>query len=141
MNSIKIRDTKVRLKVNDDENMIISFDPDDVGFIERYYGLVDFLNKKQNDYITEAQNIDNSDETKEIKTRKGIKLLAKMCKDIKEQFGIVFGEDIINKIFGNSLNQKMFEDFLYGIAPYINKNRAEKLSKYMSDNEEIGIMK
>lgn len=141
MNNIKIRDTKVRLKVNGDENMIISFDPDDVGFIERYYSLVDFLNKKQNNYITEAQNIDNSDETKEIKTRKGIKLLAKMCKDIKEQFGIVFGEDIINKIFGNSLNQKMFEDFLYGIAPYINKNRAEKLSKYMSDNEEIGIMK
>ena len=47
MNNIKIRDTKVRLKVNGDENMIISFDPDDVGFIERYYSLVDFLNKKQ----------------------------------------------------------------------------------------------
>ena len=64
-----------------------------------------------------------------------------MCREIKEQFGIVFGEEIINKIFGDSLNQKMFEDFLYGIAPYINKNRTEKLSKYMSDDEETGVMK
>ena len=130
MDSIKITDRKIRLMINDDESKVIAFDPQDVGFVNRYYGLIDFLNARQEDYSKEAESIDKSECSKEEKNRQVFKLLEKMCNETKEQFDIVFGVGTMDRIFGDSLRLSMFEELLYGIAPYINKTRLEKIEKY-----------
>lgn len=130
MESIKITDNKIRLMINDDESKVISFDPQDVGFVNRYYGLIDFLDARQTDYSKEAEAIDKSECAKEEKNRRAFKLLEKMCKETKEQFDVVFGEGTMGRLFGDSLRLNMFEELLYGIAPYINKARREKIEKY-----------
>lgn len=47
MESIKYNDGKIRLMINDDPDRVITFAPDDVGFVSRYYELVDFIEGKQ----------------------------------------------------------------------------------------------
>lgn len=130
MESIKITDRKIRLMINDDESKIIAFDPQDVGFVNRYYGLIDFLNTKQAEYISEGAAIDESAGSEQEKQRNGLKLLEKMCRETKEQFDVVFGTGTMDRIFGDTLRLDMFEELLYGIAPYINKARQKKLDQY-----------
>lgn len=134
MESIKITDRKIRLMINDDESKIIAFDPQDVGFVNRYYGLIDFLNTKQAEYSSEGAAIDESTDSEQEKQRKGLKLLEKMCRETKEQFDIVFGAGTMDRIFGDTLRLDMFEELLYGIAPYINKARQKKIDQYTHKN-------
>ena len=54
MESIRYNDSAIKLMVNDDPDRVISFDPEDVGFVNRYFDLMDFIEKKQVEYLEKA---------------------------------------------------------------------------------------
>lgn len=142
MQSIKIKDNKIYLCINDDESKVISFDPNDVGFASRYYDFLDSLRDKESEYLCEAKSIDESDCDKNEKTKQIAKLLAHMCEEVKNNLDIVFGVGTMDKIFGDTLRPDMFKDLLIGIAPYINSARDSKVEKYFDDktNGVQGVM-
>ncbi len=39
----------VRIAINDDPARVIEFNPDDVGFVERFYALIDNVEAKENE--------------------------------------------------------------------------------------------
>lgn len=128
MESIRYNDSMIRLMVNDDPDRVIAFDPEDVGFVNRYFELVDFIEKKQEEYLKAAAEIDKLEGNKE---RQGFKLFQTMCEDIKGQIDYVFGEGTSQTVFGNSIRLDMFTQFLNGIVPYIQKARADKMKPYL----------
>ena len=141
MQSININDNKIYLCINDDETKVIAFDPNDVGFVSRYYDFLDYLNRKEAGYLNEAKSIDESNESETEKTKRITKLLANMCNDVKEQLDIVFGRGTMDRIFGDVLRPDMFRELLMGIAPYINAARNSKIKKYCNKDENLqGVM-
>lgn len=133
MENLKYNDGVIRLAINGDENRIISFAPDDIGFMQRYYELIAFLELREQEYINKAKEIDENSKNKNLD---GLKLLREMCEDVKTQIDIVFGEGTSKAVFGNSLRQDMFIQFFDGLAPYINKVRENKIKKYTEQNKK-----
>lgn len=128
MESIRYNDGTIRLMVNDDPDRVISFDPEDVGFVNRYFDLMDFIKNKQGEYTKQAAEIDKMEGDKE---RAGFRLYQTMCEDIKGQIDYVFGAGTSQTVFGNSVRLDMFQQFLNGIVPYIQKARADKMQPYL----------
>lgn len=134
MESLKYNDGKIRLMINDDSSRVIAFAPEDVGFVSRYYELVDFIGKKQAEYIEKAEEIDKCSDNKD---KDGLMLYKTMCEDIKSQIDYVFGEGTSQTVFGDSLRLDMFEQFLAGIVPFIKKARENKVKPYLYNTNGV----
>lgn len=134
MESIKYNDGKIRLMINDDPDRVITFAPDDVGFVSRYYELVDFIDGKQMEYVQKAEEIDKSSD---MKDKDGLKLYKTMCEDIKNQIDYVFGNGTSQAVFEDSLRLDMFEQFLVGIVPYVKKARENKVRPYLLNTNGV----
>lgn len=128
MEKVRYNDGEIRLMVNDDPDRVISFNPEDIGFINRYFELCDFIERKQEEYLKEAAEIDKLEKGRE---RRGFCLYQTMCEDIKGQIDYVFGEGTSKAFFGDSIRLDMFEQFLSGIVLYVQKARADKMRPYL----------
>lgn len=47
----------VRLTVNDDPDRVVEFNPSDVGFVSRFYDLMDNVEAKEGEYNTKLEEI------------------------------------------------------------------------------------
>ena len=47
----------VRIAINDDPARVIEFNPDDVGFVERFYALIDNVEAKENEIKEKLEEI------------------------------------------------------------------------------------
>ena len=135
MAGIKINTGAVRIEIDRDGiKDEISFNPNDVGLVNRYYKLIEFIDRKQKEYIEKAKMIDNSASDK---VKDGLLLLESICIDIKEQIDIVFGAGTSHKVFGDALTLDMFSQFFIGITPYIQGAREDKVKKYIEESQGV----
>ena len=134
MNSISIQTGGISLKINDDDSRVISFNPNDLSFAERYYELLSNADQKIDEYSRREEELDK-DQTVDAygiptNTAARLALLREACDYVKQEIDKVFGAGTSETAFGNAYVLDMFDQFFQGITPYIQKARAGKIAKY-----------
>lgn len=148
-------DVGVKLAINNDQNRIIRFNPEDVGFIQRVYSLVDFYNEREKHYISEYDKLDEDHEVEIFTDDEGnevaiphnaggkIELVNKMCDEMNEKIDEIFGSGTSEilfqgaKAFGDSNETNQYLQFFSGIKPYISTARESKISKYTGKGGKV----
>jgi hypothetical protein len=134
MESIRIETGVKTLMVNDDPTRVISFNPGDVAFAERFYQLLKDFEVKQVEYQKRADELDARQGVDEFgapaNLADGIALMRDICNFLRERIDHLFGTGTSKAAFGDAMSLEMFEQFFAGIMPYIQKARSAKLEKY-----------
>ena len=124
----------VRIAINDDPARVIEFNPDDVGFVERFYALIDNVEAKENEIKEKLEEI-RKDQTESPygmpnSIRREVQLTAEMCRYMREQIDTVFGAGSSQTIFGDVHVPTMFGEFFTLIGPCISSARSGAVKKY-----------
>ena len=124
----------VRIAINDDPARVIECKPDDVGFVERFYALIDNVEAKENEIKEKLEEI-RKDQTESPygmpnSIRREVQLTAEMCRYMREQIDTVFGAGSSQTIFGDVNVPTMFGEFFTLIGPCISSARSGAVKKY-----------
>ncbi|MDD3395570.1 MAG: hypothetical protein PHG19_13175 [Anaerotignum sp.] len=138
MAGIKINTGVIRLEVDcDGVKDEISFNPNDVVFMENIYRLMGELQEKKAEYAEAEGKLDANKGVDEsgfpLNMQEQLNLILDICFYIKGQIDGVFGEGTSKKLFGSANTLDMFEQFFDGITPYIQSARESKLAQYKSN--------
>lgn len=135
----------IKLAVNGDMSKIISFNPDDIGFAERFYNLFSKLDEYQKKYTDKVAQLEENGELDEHglpkNTADRFRTEREMFADLRSEFDIVFGAGTCEKAFGEMNTFDMFSEFLTAITPYVEKSRKSKISKYKKAANGKAVMK
>jgi hypothetical protein len=113
------------ISINDDPNRVISFNPFDVGFAERFYTLVKDFEIKQKEFATRAEMLAG-----ETNLAGSITLMRDACEYMRGQLDSLFGAGTSQTVFGDVLSLDAFAQFFEGITPFIRAARDEKIARY-----------
>lgn len=142
--SIRIDTGEVRLLINDDENRVIAFNPNDISFLEAFFELLEDFEKKEKEFRNEERvlnankNVDGHGLPKNIKGK--IALTRKICRYMREKVDSVFGEGTSDTAFGKANTMDMFSQFFEGVTPFIKSARDDKTSKYLDSASQADMM-
>ncbi len=134
MDSLRLNHSTIRLAVEDDPNRVISFNPADVGFVERFYGLINRLEEKEKEYQARIQQVDETAKDEHglpANFGEQLQIIKDICSDLRAEIDEVFGAGTSQAAFGEINTLGMFEEFFMGITPYIQQARGEKLQKHL----------
>jgi hypothetical protein len=144
MESLHINTGGVRLCINDDPNRVIEFNPQDLAFAERFYGLLGTFEAKEADYQARAKALQQNTKTDSlgIPTNFGdaLALLHETCDFLRGKIDEAFGDGTSQTVFGEANTLDMFEQFFTGITPYVQKVRGQKVQKY-TGKQKPGVLK
>lgn len=142
--NININTGEVRLTVNSDPERVIRFNPQDVGFAERFYGLITEFEGKEKEYRERTGKLAESPELDGYglprNAGEGLRLLREICEYLKGKIDYVFGPGTSQAAFGEAVTLDMFEQFFEGITPLVQTARGEKIGKYTQD-EKRNVLK
>jgi hypothetical protein len=134
MDSLKINTGIKRIMINDDPDNIITFNPSDVAFAERFYSLISEFEGKLAEFKARSEAIDANTEVDindiPVNLQDRLDLMRDACIYIRERIDHLFGDGTSQKVFGDVLNLDCFTQFFEGITPFIQTARSEKLAKY-----------
>lgn len=140
MSNININTGEIRLTINDDENRVITFNPNDLQFVDNLYNLLAELENKEKEYKSREAELDKNTEVNSygipVNLKKKLALLKETCGYMREKIDTVFGEGTSQRAFGSANTLDMFEQFFEGVTPYIQKVRDQKLNKYTKNNKK-----
>ncbi len=132
--SLNINLGGIRLAVNGDENRVISFNPDDIGFAEAFYTLIGKVDDYQDKYTAKAKELDEQTEVDEHGIKKNqpeiFKMYREMCSELRTDIDNIFGVGTSDKCFGSANTLDMFAEFFKAITPFVEKSRHSKIEKY-----------
>lgn len=134
MDSLHIDIGIKHIAINDDLNRVITFNPSDVVFAEKFYNLIGEFETKQVEYSKRFEEIDldNSVDGNGIPVNSGNKLalLREACEFIRGKIDWLFGDGTSQTVFGDAMTLDMFAQFFDGIKPFIEVARTSKIEKY-----------
>ncbi len=140
MQSLRIDTGSIKLAINEDPGRVIEFNPNDIGFVERFYGLISDFEEKEKEYTARIEKLD---ENKEIDSYgiprnlgEGLVILKDICEYMRGRIDHVFGDGTSQKAFGDANTLDMFEQFLDGVTPYIQNARTGKVEKYTGNRAQ-----
>lgn len=132
----------VRLTVNDDPDRVVEFNPSDVGFVSRFYDLMDNVEAKEGEYNAKLEEIQKDTSINSFGApnalKKEIALTAEICDYMREQVDAVFGEGTSRTVFGDMNVPAMFGEFFNEIAPHITAARNKATKKYTGKKDGAG---
>ena len=132
----------VRLTVNDDPDRVVEFNPSDVGFVSRFYDLMDNVEAKEGEYNTKLEEIQKDISINSFGVpnalKKEVALSAEICAYLREQVDMVFGEGTSQIAFGDMKVPAKFGEFFDGIAPHITAARSKATKKYTGKKDGAG---
>jgi hypothetical protein len=134
MDSIQINSGEKRVCINDDQSRVITFNPTDALFVERFYRLLGELDEKMTEYqkrcreIEAIKTVDKNDLPANIGDY--ISLIKETCEYMREKTDHLFGEGTSQTAFGNALSVEAFTQFYEGITPLIAPERRKRIEKY-----------
>lgn len=138
--NLNINTGEIRLTIDGDPNRVISFNPEDIGFVERFYGLISEFEGKAEEYRKKAQEIEKNKETDKYgipkNTDDSIALIREACEYFRHKIDEIFGKGTSNTVFGEINTLEMFVSFFEGITPFIQKARTEKIKKYTGKRKQ-----
>ena len=133
--SLTIDTGEVRLAINDDPNRVISFNPNDVVFAEKFYAFEQEFLEKEDEFRAKAEAIDAETDTDRfgvpLNARDNLDFQKELFAWVREKIDSIFGEGTCQTVFGDTNNLFAFAQFLTAIAPYIQEARTEKVEKYV----------
>lgn len=136
--NLNINTGEIRLTINDDENRVIAFNPNDLEFVNKFYGLIKEFEVKEKEYNEKKALLNQIKETDSfgipINFNYHMELLKETGEFLKVKIDFVFGEGTSKAAFGNANTIDMFEQFFDGITPFIQKTRENKIKKYTQKN-------
>lgn len=139
MDSIRIDSGIKRIAVNGDEKRVIEFNPQDIVFVEKFYGLIKQFEEKEVVFKERSAAISAKEGMDELgiplNTADSIQLALELCNYLREQIDAVFGAGTSQNAFGEARTLEMFEQFFNGIMPFIQGARSEKMGKYLKDKD------
>lgn len=142
--SIRIDTGEVRLLINDDENRVISFNPNDISFLEAFFELLEDFEKKEKEFRNEERVLNANKDVDKLGLPKNIKgkiaLTHKICRYMREKVDYVFGEGTSDTAFGKANTMDMFSQFFDGVTPFIRSARDDKTSKYLASASDADVM-
>lgn len=132
--NININTGEIRLTINDDENRIIAFNPNDLEFVNKFYGLIKDFEVKEKEYNEKKAKLNEVKDTDSfgipVNFDEHMTLLNDTSEFLKAKIDFVFGEGTSKAAFGKANTIDMFEQFFEGITPFIQKTREDKIKKY-----------
>lgn len=139
---LKSLDNIIRLTVNDDPTRVVEFCPDDVGFVNRFYNLMDNVEVKEAEYNAKLEEIQKDTSINSFGVpnalKKEVVLSAETCAYMREQVDMVFGEGTSQTAFGDMNVPAMFGEFFDEIAPHITAARNKATKKYTGKKAGAG---
>lgn len=143
MNQIKIDTGLIEIPIVRDGADVgsISFNPNDVSFVSRFYELIGVLEKKEREIKLKQTAIekDQSVDKYGIPTNafKKIKLNDELCDFMNAEFDKVFGQGTCSVLFGNTKNPNLYYVFIDQLLPLVKSVRETKLSSYLGEKSEV----
>lgn len=133
--SLKITGRMLRIAVNDDPDRVISFDPADAMFAERFYSIYREFDGKRAELERRSVELDEGStqlDENGIPTNvsEGLAFIREICDFMRNRIDYVFGAGTSQKAFGDSYNIESIVQFFDGMTPFVQKARSEKLLKY-----------
>lgn len=145
MQSLHIDTGEIRLCVNDDPNRVISFNPTDISFAERFYGLLSEFEVKEKEYRQKAEALQENTEMGAFDIPKNfgsaLALLRETSAFLREKVDEVFGAGTSQAAFGDANTLDMFEQFFEGITPFVQKAREKQVGKYTAPVSYRNVLK
>lgn len=145
MQSLHINTGEIRLCVNDDPGRVIVFNPTDISFAERFYGLLSEFEEKEKEYQRKVEALQKNTETDNLGIPKNfgpaLVLLRETCGFLREKIDDVFGAGTSQAAFGDANTLDMFEQFFEGITPFVQKAREKQVSKYTTPTSYRNVLK
>lgn len=142
--NLRIDTGEITLTINDDENRVISFNPNDIEFANNFYNLIKEFEVKEKEYSIKKALLQQSKETDKfgipLNFNDHILLFQETSEFLKEKIDSVFGAGTSATVFGKSNTVDMFRQFFEGIAPIIQKTREDKIKKYTQQHDR-NVMK
>jgi hypothetical protein len=133
MNNLTIDTGAVQLTINNDPNRVITFNPSDVVFAERFYALMQDFSVKQAEFQARTNELASRDDL-----AGNIALMRDACEYLRGQVDGLFGAGTSQMVFGDVLSLDAFAQLFEGLTPFIRAARDEKITKYtMKPSERV----
>ena len=134
MKKITIDAGLLKIEINDDPDRIISFNPLDTLFAEKFYRLIDIFEKKDAEYKKRMAKLDKEKEKDKhglpINVAEGLALMRELSEFCRENIDELFGEGTSQIVFEDARNLEMIEQFFNAVVPLIKKARQDQVKKY-----------
>ena len=141
MESIRI-DSGLRIAINDDPARVITFDPNDMLFIEKFYRLYGELQRMRDEYQAKAvqitENMEKDENGVPIDTGPMFALANESFQELRQQIDHVFGEGTSQTAFGDRSNWNAFIQFFEGVIKYIAPEREKAMKDYLPPKDKAG---
>lgn len=141
MDSLQIKTGEKRIAINGDPERVIVFNPSDLLFAEKFYGLIGEFETRLTEYQNRSEAMDAVTELDAnelpVNMDERIALLRETCTFIRERIDYLFGAGTSQKAFGDALNFNAIIQFFNGIMPFVQSVRKEKVAKYTNTAAKV----
>lgn len=133
--NITIDTGEVRIVVNEDPDRSVTFNPTDVNFVDRFFGLIGDFEQTLKGYQVRADSlaVDKPKEAKDLTpefVQERTKLIRETCEFIRSQIDAIFGEGTSKTVFGDAYSIAAFGQFFAQITPYVKAARSKKVAAH-----------
>lgn len=141
MEKFSIKSNIVRLEVEkaNGETYVLSFNPDDLVFVNNMYSVYRRIDNKKDRYELELKAL-LQDKTKDkyglpANIQKILDVNLKYVEYYKSEIDLLFGEGTYKEIFGDTADVQSIISLFEGVMPYISAKRKTVVKKYIDDSE------
>ena len=141
MEKISIKSNIVRLEVEkaNGETYILSFNPEDLVFVNNMYAVYGRIEKKRDRYKLDLEAL-LKDKTKDrhgipANMQKILDVNLKYVEYYKSEIDLLFGEGTYKEIFGDTADAQAIISLIEGVMPYVSAKRKTVVNKYIDDSE------
>lgn len=144
-NNLVIDTGEIRLTINDDPDRVVTFNPEDVIFAEKFYLLMGDFKVKMGDFrdrMVEMESKVTKDEDElPLNAADRIDIMKEVCQYMHEQIDSLFGEGTAEVICQGVVNLDVYAQFVTGLTPFIQKARSKKIQKYTKKTTKDSLEK
>ena len=136
MDSLQIKSGKKRIQITDEnggEKGVLEFNPSELAFIEKYQELLINFTEKSGE-IDELRQAAGLVEVDGENIREQSDVIFTAVKELydffEKEIDTLFGDGVSSMLFSKERDINEYTQFLEGIAPFIQGERAKKWAKY-----------
>ena len=133
---LKTNSKNIELKRDGVVTGVLSFDPSDVIFAEKFYNLITEFQAKAKEYEPQAEALDKNTATDgnglPVNFGERIALLREVCEYIRTRIDHLFGIGTSQAAFGDVYDTELIVQFLDDLKPFFQSAREKKKKKYTS---------
>ncbi len=131
---LKTNSKKIAITRDGEQTGVLTFDPSDVIFAEKFYNLIAEFQAKVKEIEPRAKSLDENTaiDTNNLPVNFGerIALLREVCEYIRGRIDHLFGMGTSQAAFGDVYDTELIVQFFEGLKPFFQSARTAKIEKY-----------